>query len=172
LHGYKREKSKDIAKAFNMSEGNIRNSIINKIITYLRKDKRACEILDEIRTTYNESLMFELFGMEKQCIIDSLINDDMFVLLEELNRWNNKNTFKTSIDLSLSKMTDQDRLIILNMLAGNFNSIDDNFKKNKKSIILFLGLVYPTEPMTKKSDVSLIDYMLELQDLYKKYNGI
>ena len=40
LAGYKREKSKDIAKSYGMSEGNIRNSVINKIINYLRGDKK------------------------------------------------------------------------------------------------------------------------------------
>jgi hypothetical protein len=55
------------------------------------------------------------------------------------------------------------------MLVGNFNTIDDNFKKNKKLIILFLGLIYPTESMSRKSDVSLIEYMVEIQELYKKY---
>ena len=45
LHGYKREKSKDIARSMGMSEGNIRNSIINKIISFLKKDRHADDIL-------------------------------------------------------------------------------------------------------------------------------
>jgi RNA polymerase sigma factor (sigma-70 family) len=169
LHGYKREKSKDIAKAFGMSEGNIRNSIINKIITYLRKDRRASEILDEIRTIYNESLMIELFGMDKQTIFETLINDDIFILLEELNKWNNKTLFVNNFNTSLSYLTPEEASTITNMLIGGFEIIDNNFKKNRKTIILFLKHMYPTESFVRKSDVSLIDYMMELHYTYNKF---
>lgn len=169
LNGYKREKSKDIAKSYGMSEGNIRNSVINKIISFLKKDKHAIRILAGINQSYNESLMGELFGMDKDTIFETLLNDDIFILLEELNRWNNKEVFKTSIESALSNIDGEDKVILNNMLIGDFNTIDDNFKKNKKLIILFLGLLYPTESMSRKSDVSLIEYMVEIQDLYKKY---
>lgn len=169
LNGYKREKSKDIAKSYGMSEGNIRNSVINKIISFLKKDKQALKILSDIQQTYNESLISELFGMDKDTIFETLLNDDIFILLEELNRWNNKDVFKTSIESALDYISGADKVILNNMLVGNFNTIDDNFKKNKKLIILFLGLIYPTESMSRKSDVSLIEYMVEIQDLYKKY---
>jgi hypothetical protein len=169
LNGYKREKSKDIAKSYGMSEGNIRNSVINKIISFLKKDKHAIRILASINQSYNESLMGELFGMDKDTIFETLLNDDIFILLEELNRWNNKEVFKTSIESALSNIDGEDKVILNNMLIGDFNTIDDNFKKNKKLIILFLGLLYPTESMSRKSDVSLIEYMVEIQDLYKKY---
>jgi hypothetical protein len=43
------------------------------------------------------------------------------------------------------------------------------FKANKKLIISFLTAMYPTESFTKKTDVSLLEYMDELADLYKKY---
>ena len=36
-------------------------------------------------------------------------------------------------------------------------------------IIEFLSHMYPTESMTKKSDVSLLDYMSEIQDYYQEY---
>lgn len=169
LNGYKREKSKDIAKSYGMSEGNIRNSVINKIISFLKKDKQALKILSDIQQTYNESLISELFGMDKDTIFETLLNDDIFILLEELNRWNNKDVFKTAIESALDYISGADKVILNNLLVGNFNTIDDNFKKNKKLIILFLGLLYPTESMSRKSDVSLIEYMVEIQDLYKKY---
>ena len=30
--------------------------------------------------------------------------------------------------------------------------------------------MYPTENMSRKTDVDLIEYMMELQEIYKKYN--
>ena len=169
LHGYKKEKSKDIAKSFGMSEGNIRNTIINKIILFLKKDKRAVEILADINDAYNESLMIELFGMDKQTILETLINDNIFILLEELNKWNNKEVFNLTFNNARSNMSPQEASTIIKLLKGNFETLDNEFKKNKKVIILFLNYMYPTESMIRKSDVALLDYMLELQDIYKKF---
>jgi RNA polymerase sigma factor (sigma-70 family) len=169
LHGYKREKSKDIAKSMGMSEGNIRNSIINKIISFLKKDRKAIEILSDIQDAYNESLMIEMFGMDKEVILEMLINDDIFILLEELNRWNNKNTFLNSFNSALSYLDPNQIETLTLLLNGNFEILDNSFKKNKKLIILFLNYMYPTESMSRKTDVSLLEYMIEMQEAYKKY---
>lgn len=170
LNGYKREKSKDIAKEFGWSEGNIRNSIINKIIKFLRTDSRAISILQHIQDTYNESLLVSLCGMDKNNIIEALVNDDIFILLEELNRWNNKEIFRRTLENSLLELTDMDSSYILDVLEKDFNYLDDTFKKHKKIIILFLSNMYPSEIISKKSDVALLDYMTEVQNAYQKYS--
>ena len=171
LNGYKKEKSKDIAKSLGVSEGAIRNMYINKIIAFLRKDKRAMELLSDIQDMYTESLMIEMFGLSKEDILETLINDDIFILLEELNKWKDKKTFKIHCEEALSNFNKEDGDIIINMLDGDFETIDSQFKKYKKIIILFLSNMYPTESFTRKSDVYLIDCMLELQEFYKKYKS-
>jgi hypothetical protein len=113
--------------------------------------------------------MISLIGMDKEFIFDSLCNDDMFILLEELNIWNDKEYFKMMLDQSLSILSKIDKDYILNVLAGDFDFLDGSFKKHKKIIILFLNNMYPTESMNRKTDVSLLDYMLELQEVYQKY---
>lgn len=165
LNGYKREKSKDIAKSYGMSEGNIRNSVINKIIAFLKKDKDSLELLSNLNESYNINIMIELFGSDKQYIIEKLIEDDIYILLEEINRWNNKDIFIKALENALPKNND----IILTILKGGFDDIDNNLKKYKKEIINFLNNMYPTEVMSKKSDVSIIEYMSEMQTMYKKY---
>lgn len=169
LNGYKREKSKDIAKSFGMSEGNIRNAVINKILLFLKKDHKASEILQDLQDAYNESLMVELIGFERNEIIETLISDDMFILLEELNKWNNKRVFKNAIASAYLALGDSAMDIINNILRSDFESLDDHYKINKKLIIRFLSNLYPSENMSKKTDVSLLNYMQELQELYKKY---
>lgn len=166
LNGYKREKSKDIAKMYGMSEGNIRNSVINKILAFLKKDKDALELLVNLNDSYNESLMIELFGCDRETILERLANDDIYILLEEITRWSNKDVFKRALMNSLDSNFD----IILNILNGEFEDIDNNIKKYKKDIIKFLENMYPTENMHRKTDVDLIEYMCELQSIYKKYN--
>jgi RNA polymerase sigma factor (sigma-70 family) len=164
LNGYKREKSKDIAKMYKMSEGNIRNSIINKMIAFLKKDRAALELLMDLNESYNVSLMIELFGCDKETILERLINDDIYILLEEITRWNDKNVFIRSLNNSLGSNSE----VILNILNGEFEDIDNNLKKYKKEIIKFLSNMYPTENMSRKTDVDIIEYMLELQEIYKK----
>ena len=44
-------------------------------------------------------------------------------------------------------------------------------KKYKKEIMRFLSSMYPTENMSKKTDVDIIEYMVELQEIYKKYKN-
>lgn len=165
LNGYKREKSKDIAKMYGMSEGNIRNSVINKMIAFLKKDKGALELLMDLRESYNESLMIELFGCDKETILERLSNDDIYILLEEITKWNNKDVFKRALNNSLSGNKD----IILDILSGGFEEIDNNIKRYKKDIIAFLNNMYPTENFARKTDVDIIEYMMELQEIYKKY---
>lgn len=164
LNGYKREKSKDIAKMYGMSEGNIRNSVINKMIAFLKKDKGALELLMDLRESYNESLMIELFGYDKETILERLSNDDIYILLEEITKWNNKDVFKRALNASLSSNKD----IILDILSGGFEEIDNNIKKYRKDIITFLNNMYPTENFIRKTDVDIIEYMMELQEIYKK----
>lgn len=168
LHGYKREKSKDIAKSLGMSEGNIRNSYINKIIKFLKSDPRTSEILADIQTVYNESLMCELFERTREEIMEFLINDDMFILLEDINRWNNPKVLNNAIQNVYKKMPKDDINTIQALLDGGFELLDNNFKKNKKLIIYFLNNLYPTENMSYKTDVSLLDYMMEIQKALHK----
>lgn len=165
LNGYKREKSKDIAKMYGMSEGNIRNSVINKMIAFLKKDRGALELLMDLRESYNESLMIELFGCDKETILERLSNDDIYILLEEITKWNNKDVFKRALNTSLSGNKD----IILDILSGGFEEIDNNIKKYRKDIIAFLNNMYPTENFVRKTDVDIIEYMMELQEIYKRY---
>ena len=165
LNGYKREKSKDIAKMYGMSEGNIRNSVINKMIAFLKKDKGALELLMDLKESYNESLMIELFRCDKETILERLSNDDIYILLEEITKWNNKDVFKRALNASLPSNND----IILDILNGGFEEIDNNVKKYRKDIIYFLNNIYPTENFIRKTDVDLIEYMMELQEIYKKY---
>lgn len=165
LNGYKREKSKDIAKMYGMSEGNIRNSVINKMIAFLKKDKGALELLMDLKESYNESLMIELFRCDKETILERLSNDDIYILLEEITKWNNKDVFKRALNASLPSNND----IILDILNGGFEEVDNNIKKYRKDIITFLNNMYPTENFIRKTDVDLIEYMMELQEIYKKY---
>lgn len=166
LNGRKREKSKEIAKSYGMSEGNIRNSVINKIIKWLRGNDKASDILADIQDLYTEHLMYDLFCSGQTSVMEVLAEDDTYLLLEDLNRWRSESVFKNSLKSALQKV---DKELIASILAGDFSDIDNNLKIYKKDITLFLSYMYPTENMAHKTDVDLIEYMQELQSIYKKY---
>ena len=166
LNGRKREKSKDIAKSYGMSEGNIRNSILNKILKWIRTNNKANAILADIQDLYTEHLMYDMFCSGQQNIIESLAEDDTYLLLEDLNRWRSKDVFNNSLKRALSQVKNQK---IVEILKGDFSDIDNNLKALKNDIMLFLSCMYPTENMSVKTDVDIIEYMQELQNAYKKY---
>jgi hypothetical protein len=171
LNGYPKVKSKDLAKEFGWSEGNIRNSVINKIIKFLRTNPKSQEILSQLQESYNISIMTGLVGMDKNYVVETLYNDDMFIILEELNKWPTKDLFFMSLNNALSNIKDKKEIEYINhIIKSDFNELDNHFKANKKYIINFLSHMCPTESMARKTDVSLLEYMVEIQDLYKKYS--
>ena len=168
LNGRQKEKSKDIAKSYGMSEGNIRNAVINKMINFLRNDNHLRDIFIELQDIYNEGLMIEMIHMDRQQILEALLNDDTFILLEEINRWTKGDTFNDAVSDAVDSIKNGE--VIMNILNGNFDDLDSQYKKNKKDIIEFLSNMYPTESFVRKTDVEIIDRMAELQEIYKKFN--
>lgn len=170
LNGRKKEKSKDIAKSYGMSEGNIRNSVINKILAFLRTDKELLSVLMDIQDIYNEGLMIEMIHMDREQILETLLNDDTFILLEEINRWSTSDKFESAVALAIHNMSHEDASFISELLKGDFDDIDSLYKKNKKTIVAFLSNMYPTESFSRKSDVAIIDRMHELQEIYGRFS--
>jgi DNA-directed RNA polymerase specialized sigma subunit len=170
LNGYQREKSKDIAKSLGISQSLI-TSIIKDIITKkLKNNPKAMEILHDLLDSYNESLMFDIMNFDKSMIIETILADDMFMMLEELTKWSNKDIYINTLNNVIDSIDQKESKIIIDILSKDFDYLDKNFKANKKVIIKFLGLMNPTETFARKSDVALLEYMDELSTLYKKYS--
>ena len=169
LNGYKKEKSKDIAKSLGKSEAYIRNDCVNPILAFLKKDKKSFDIVQDLQDIYSESLMVELIGRDRNSILEALTNDDVYLLLDDLNKWVNKDVFVNAIKNAFSQFKETDINIIKNILKSDFEYLDDNLKKHKKLFILFLNNMYPTENMSRKSDVGILEYMQELQEYYQLY---
>ena len=70
---------------------------------------------------------------------------------------------------ALENFNGTEKKTILDILSDDFEYLDKVFKSNKKLIIKFLGLVNPTESYSRKTDVTLLEQMFELAELYKKY---
>lgn len=169
LKGYQKEKAKDIAKSLGMGAPAVTN-IVKAMLAILKKDPKAMDILSDIQASYNESLMCDLMNLNKDSIVEAILSDNTFILLEELTRWSNKNVYLNSLNTAFDNLESNETNIIKTILENDFDHLDKVYKKEKTSIMKFLGLMYPTESFKKKSDVSILEYMTELSELYKKYN--
>lgn len=167
LKGYRKEKGKDIAKSMGFAPSMV-TGIVNAILSFLKKDNKASDILSDIQTSYNESLMLDIMNLSKDMMVEAILADDTFILLEELTKWSNKNVYIKSLEEALTNMGSESD-IILELLQNDFEYLDKIYKKEKSSIVRFLGFMYPTESFKRKTDVAILEYMTELSDLYKKY---
>ena len=151
-----------------MSEGNIRNSIINKIIKYLKTNTTANKIMAGIRDMYTESLLKEMIGISKEEIRESLYQDNTYIMLEEITRWNNKQVLIQTVNLACDKLDLTEAKFIYDCLMKGEEFISKNLKgMNKKILVYFLSEVYPSENMIRKSNAELVNYMNELIEAAK-----
>lgn len=166
-----KQKSKDIAKMYGMSEGNVKNAVINKINRFIQNTPKAMTLMRELRESYEISLMNELIYMDnKQVIYESLISNDMFILFEELNKWSNPKSFKQTIINILNNISIEESKYFIDCLEQGFEFIDNTYKKHKKLLIHILRELYPTETFNNKSDVTIINKIVELSDISNNYN--
>ena len=169
LEEYEKEKATSIAKEFKISNSRV-TFIINNIIKFLKNDRDTKDLLSDIADMYNEALFVQLYQMDQQIIEESLLNDDIYLLLEEINRWSDKEVFKNHIITVTNKFSVDEARFIYDCLTNGFEWLDSNYKKNKSLIIWFLSEMYPTETIKRKSDVEILEMMEELIDTNNKFN--
>lgn len=168
LKDYNKEKYKDIAKLVGIAPSNIRRIILD-MLSVIKKNSAAMEILNDLQSTYNESLMLECLALDKDMILEAILGDDMFIMLEELNKWNNKDVFTNALNRTFDNLTSEEKGIVTVILKDDFNYLDSVYKKYKTVIVKFLNNMHPTENFTRKTDVTILDAMLEMCDCYKKF---
>jgi hypothetical protein len=170
LKGHNKEKANDIARSLGISPALVAGIVKDGILKKLKTIPKAMEILQDLQDSYNESLMFDIMNLDKEMMIEYILADDTFILLEELTKWSNKNVYINTLNTVLNEFDKTEYNTITDILKNDFDHLYKVFKKEKKVIIKFLSLMNPTESFARKTDVSLLEYMTELGDLYKKYN--
>jgi RNA polymerase sigma factor (sigma-70 family) len=157
-----------IAKEFNISSAMV-TVIIKNVLNFIKKDRYSKELLSEIADMYNESLVVNLYQLDKTIIKENLLNDDIYLLLEEITKWDNKSKFENTINKTLKQISVKEAQFIYDCLIKGFDYLDSNYKTNKKLIIWFLSELYPTENISKLSDVGILELMEELIDYNNKF---
>lgn len=168
VNGRKKEKSKDIAKSYGMSEGNIQNSIIKKIIKYIKNNRQLTDILMDIMNIYTESLMKDMFGMSREQIIETLASNDIYLLLEDVTRWENKAQFNRTYQYALSVLNDTEKKVIARAMTGGFAEVDANLRAQQSIYVKFLRAIAPTAN-AKWTDGDIIDNMVNVASYVNKH---
>lgn len=172
LNGRKREKAGDIAKEYGISQSSINNGVFKKILKYLQTNKKALDILDELKDLYLEGLLKDSIPRGSEYINELLYTDDIYLMFEEVTRWSNKYNFlsayKHAYEQTL-KTNRKDIKVLEEVMNGDYVVADDNIKTHKILYINFLKHMYPTESFDKITDVTLLERMVEIQEAYKKF---
>ena len=170
LNGYKREKTKDIAKSFGMSDGNVRGATINKILKWMRENREARRILLDIQDSFYESLMCGLIDLDRKQIVENLLSNDMFILIEDLSRWNDPGVFEIALKFVMEELDTQSRekmKLCLDQKTSVYDMI--NSRPSRELICEFLSKLYPTETFRERSNIILCERMEDVLVYYKMY---
>jgi RNA polymerase sigma factor (sigma-70 family) len=168
INGRTKEKSKDIAKSYGMSEGNIQNSVIKKIIKFIKSNKQLTDMLLDILNIYTESLMRNMHGLTKEQIVETFACDDVYILLEDTTKWSSRDAFVKSYKYAVGQLSDKEKGILNQALSGGFNTIDSSLRAHSDIYKKFMRHMVPTAPGTW-TDGDLIENLVSVSDCYLKY---
>lgn len=171
----KKEKSKDIAKSYGMSEGNIRNSVINKILTFLyKKDAKSRAIISKLRGLYEcqafVNAIKECTDLSREGVKAAILADEVFVLLEELTRFDTAETFNRAISYASESLNESEKEDITKCLADN-QLIESLVESQTSMVIRFLSCIFPAENFNKMDKTVIVEHLIDLSNLYNDYKA-
>ena len=167
LNGFEKKTGVEVAKELGCTKAYI-SKVVKQVTTFLRDDQRTNELLQELQDMYTESLILKNYNHGNINLMEVLVQDDIYMLLTEMNRWAKPDALRKDIDLILSDYDHVSRNFIKDCLEQGFEYLDANYRKNKKLIVHFLEGLYPTESFTKKSDVYILEMMNDIINQIKK----
>lgn len=171
VNGYNKEKVKDIAKELGISSPAI-VQICNRIIKFIASDKYCQDLhkaYESLIDDYVVGKLFEVYKEDRNTIIESFLFDDLYILLEGLNRFNNKDKFQKIVNTATDDLNVDDALYIYNILQNKSLLDEKGLKKHKGAVIKFLENVYPDQTFRKASINDLIEELNDLKTVSLKF---
>lgn len=167
LNGYDMERQTDIAKKFGLSTQNV--SMINKrIAKFLKETPAAQPLLKTLLQHCQESILVDNMNKTQQEIVEALLSSDMYLLLEELTRFQEPTVLENTLRGVLNEYDRESAEFITKCLESEQTWIEDNYRENRKLIVHFLESINPTQSFCKKSDIFIIEELASLSDAYKR----
>ena len=172
VNGYKPEKVKDIAKELGISSPAVVQAC-NRIIKFIASDKYCCELHKQTHESlldhYVEQKLLEVYTEDKNKIIESFVCDDIYILMESLVKFTNKEKFQKLVNKATDQLNVDDALAIYKILQ-NKETLDDKFiKKYKGPVVKFLESVYPDKSFKDAKNDVLVSELEELKIISLKF---
>lgn len=164
--GYKELKYTEIASKYKVSPERVRR-VVGNIMDKLKNDPMLHDAFVALMNSYNESIMCRVLGMDREHIIEFLSNNDKYIMFEDIDKWKDKYRFQNIVEYAIKQSSNPD--YIINILNATFNDIDFNFNRHKRIITEFVKNIYPTESISRMSDVELLLHVKEVQDWVKNH---
>lgn len=171
VNGYKREKSKDIAKELGISAAAVAQ-ICSRIIKFVKNDKKAKQLFDAFESLVNDYVagkLLEVYSKDKNTIVESFIYDDIYLLLENESKWT-KDKFMMAVNNATKAQSIEDALFIFRMLEGKIKIDEKTIKKNKGTVEMFLNTLFPNKSYNLSNIDTLIDEMQALKEIADNFN--
>lgn len=166
LHGYKQMRGVEIAKELGITGAAVSMSV-KDVMKFIKSNKAAAELLQDLLYTYSESL---IINNTPETLMDAMISDDAFLMLQECTRWNDRKVFNNAMGVALEGLEPEKRDFLVQCLENDIDFIDDNYDGKRQTMVSFLESLYPTECIRRKSDVDIIAMMTELSENFKIHN--
>lgn len=160
INGYDKEDGKAIAKSINVSAPFI-SQTIKKIVNFLRSNDDLLEVLRTIMNLYECNMLSELIDKDKQEVFESIINNDVYMIIETINKWSDPTIYKQIVEQATDGLNTEDTLYIYDCLQSK-DYLREGFDKHKQPVIKFLENIYPTESFRRKQDPEIINLMEEI----------
>lgn len=165
LGGEKEEKGKDIAAEFNMTPAMVTHIVTKKILPYIKSNEDLMDIMSDLLAMRVESLMVNNMYKSGKELYEALLGDDVYLMLEEITRWRNPEVLFETVTHAMETLSGT----ITEFLKGDENFATNNYKDNLKEIKEFLTNLYPTESFIRKPDEYIFERLLEIINLWHKY---
>lgn len=165
LGGEKEEKGKDIAAEFNMTPAMVTHIVTKKILPYIKSNEDLLDIMSDLLAMRVESLMVNNMYKSGRELYEALLGDDVYLMLEEITRWRNPEVLFETVAHAMETLSGT----ITEFLKGDENFATNNYKDNLKEVKEFLTNLYPTESFIRKPDEYILERLLEIINLWHKY---
>lgn len=170
INGRERVKARTIADDLGVPEEQISRTK-REILTYIKTNDKLMNALRDVLDLYTESILCDIYSFGKEYIIERLINDETYVLLEEMTKFYNKQTFINNLNNALTSISNEDADFIVNCLKQGFDFLDKSYNdEDKKQIIItFLTYLEPTVNYNMRADIFYLNRMNDIIKLCEKY---
>lgn len=153
------------AQQYGLDKGYI-STIVKKISKWLRDNVKSNnglgEYINVLMDVYTESILVNNINDTKKQFYERLINDDMFIMLNEMKR---VTIDRDAVMNALMRIGVDSSYFISQCLKNGYNWMDSKYRRNKMHIIDFLAELSGDDNIINASDAEILQKMQNIIDM-------